>query len=436
MKLNSVKGSNTNESNEIKLFELIMLIYFLIQPLIIKWAINKNLIMYIQIIIIFYYIVNILKLKKIKKATLIITFISLLYLLINVLTNGVQKYLYENFIVYGVGNIIILVFFADFINSKSIEMSEKILKKIITIANLYFFINIPIILLQLNNTYFMMRYHEENTMYSDHITGLIGANGTHKLTFFWVLLIVGNIYNYNKTKNKYLLAYIIAQICFMAVISSYNDNAAFFIIFPIIVSQILLLTKNNSINILKIYKNIFWGILVIIISICIVSSNENLQEFYNARVLTKINQYTNQIFNNDNNIKKEEERISLYKYALENGNGYKIGKGIGSITYGDDRMPRHFGMSEISIKVYEGGLVYIILLIILYTYYSYKVVIDGKKTNYKRKVIVFITLLMDFTLFSTYTQIYRTSELIIFWAMTLCILRMMIRDKQFKYKVI
>lgn len=437
MKLNVDSNSNTNKSNKIKLFELIVLIYFLVQPLILKWATNKDLIMYIQLVIILYYAANILKSKRIKNDTFFIILILIIFLLINIIKNGVQEYLYKNFIVYGVGNVIILVFFADFINSKHHKLVEKILKKIVIIINVYFFINIPIILLQLNNTYFMMRYHEGNIMYEDHITGLIGANGTHKLTLLWVLLTVGNIYYYKKVKNKYLLIYIILQICFMTVISSYNDNTAFFIIFPILVGQILLLSNKNTNNmIIKIYKTLFYGILAIIISICIVSSNENLQEFYNTRVLTKINQYTNKLFSNNSSIEKDEERIALYKYALENGDGYQLGKGIGSVTYGDDRMPRHFGMSEISIKVYEGGLVYIILLIILYTYYSYKLLVDKKNTNYKRKVIIFISLLIDFILLSIYTQIYRTSELIIFLAITLYVLRMMIRDEEFKYKAI
>lgn len=427
MQLKIMSNTQKNRSKEINIFDSIILVYCLLQPLILKWSINKELIKYIQVFIAIYYTVKILKFNKIKKSTLIAIPIITAYILININKNGIQEYFYKNLVVYGIGNITVLVFFANFMGEKHYSLIYKILKKFTFIINLYFVLNIPIILLQLNNTYFMMRYHEGNKMYEDHITGLIGASGTHRLTFFWITLIIANIYYYNKRKSKKLLMYIIVQVCFMAIISSYSDNTAFFIIFPIILIQVLVLTMKR-LNIISILKNMLYPALIILIAMPILLNNEQLKNFYETRVLEKIYQYTNQVDKYNSDIKEDEERIELYKYALEYGEGYNLGKGIGSVAYGDYRMPAHFGMSEISIKTYEGGVIYLILLILLFTYYSYKIILLNNDISYSRRLIIFIVIVIDFVLFSIYTQIFRSSEIIIFWAIDLCILRLMINQ--------
>lgn len=420
-----------NKSEKINRFDLIILVYCLIQPLILRWAINKELIKLVQVFIAFYYLMKILKLNKIKKSTLVLVNIIILYVSINVIKNGIQPYFYENLIVYGIGNITIMAFFLNFMLKKDIKLIQKILEKFIFIINFYFIINVPIMLLQLNNTYFMMRYHESNRMYEDHITGLIGASGTHRLTFFWITLIIANMYYYSKKNNKILLIYMIAQVFFMAVMSSYSDNTAFFIMFPLIIIQSIFITMRRF-NIKVLLKYTSFVILITYIGMPLLMSNEQVKYFYETRVLEKIYQYTGQSNKHSSNIKDNEERIELYQYALEHGDGYELGKGIGSVTYGDYRMPAHFGMSEISIKAYEGGIIYLILLISMYAYYSYKIITSNNNISYKGKLFVFFIVTMNLVLFSIYTQIFMCSELIIFWTISLSILRVMINIKNEK----
>ncbi|WP_434798763.1 hypothetical protein [Terrisporobacter vanillatitrophus] len=411
------------ENSKLNPFELMILLYLLLQPLLLKWAIDKSFIKYIQIILLAYFILRLVKTKQICKSTIIVNAISIILILINLLKFGIGEYYYFNLIICGFGNIMILVFLGNLIKNKRKNIISQIIKIFYVFSNCYFIINIPIILKQLEKTYFMFRFHEMNPMYEDHITGLIGSSGTHRLTFFWISLIVVNIYMYNKIKKKLLLIYMALQVCFMVFISSQNDNTAFFLIFPIIIIQILVLLV-DKINFKLIIKIICSFSIISVITITLFNSNEEIKEFFNNRVLEKIYQYTNNADKHNSNIKNKEERIELFEYALEHGDGYKLGKGIGSVTYSDKSMPIHFGMSEISIKTYEGGLIYLIWLILIYAYYSYKIILYTDNFSDKKKRIIFVILLLDFILFSTYTQIFSTSEILIFWGITLLIFTM------------
>ncbi|MBM7869847.1 hypothetical protein JOC70_001317 [Clostridium pascui] len=92
-----------------------------------------------------------------------------------------------------------------------------------------------------------MRYVQYNPMYKAHITELIGASGTHELTFYWILLALTNLYKHLKSKRIYILILAGMQIIFMFIISIQNDNTAFFVLFPIIIVQyfIKIITKGT-----------------------------------------------------------------------------------------------------------------------------------------------------------------------------------------------
>ena len=98
----------------------------------------------------------------------------------------------------------------------------------------------------------------------------------------------------------------------------------------------------------------------------------------------------------------------MFNYALENGDGYTIGKGIGSISdYGDSKLPPHFGMSNISSLVYQGGVIYLILIItVFYTIY-YRM---SKNKNFKYGILIYIFLIF----LSYYTQPFTESYLTFF----------------------
>ncbi|MGU8853311.1 hypothetical protein ACV3U8_12145 [Clostridium perfringens] len=252
----------------------------------------------------------------------------------------------------------------------------------------------------------MMRYIDNNPMYQDHITGLIGASGTHQLLIFWILLTVVNLFKlYNCNKLRYKLL-IIFEFIFMAFISYKNDNTAFYIVFAVIVLQYMIkdLSKLKFKNICKYSITI---LTIVLLAMTLYNTNKNFEDFYNDRIYSKLVAY--RVIDDETKAYngQGDERIDLYRMALEVGNGYKLGKGIGSIkSYGDLSLDKHFGMSEISLRVYEGGLIYFISLIFIFTYFLYRILFFSKL---KLGIIAFIIVFIDVLILAIYTTVFRIS---------------------------
>lgn len=414
------------KNNVMNLFELIIFWYLILQVLFINWFIPKNLTIYISLIIVVYlfcirYKYNIV----VNKKHLIIIYIVFTMILFNLLIHGVRKYTFTSIIKYSFVNVSIVIFFVYIVNEKRQYIEEHLLKYLCIFLNLYFIFNLPIIFKQMSGTYFLMRNYTNNPMYKDHITGLIGSSGTHILTLFWISLVIINLY-YCK-KNSVLLILTVIELIFMIFISTKNDNTVFIFLLPLIIFQLYLY------NILKFnIKRIIQVILICITSTitinCLINTNEDVKKFYNDRVLVKYEQIMKKQENRSSTQMKDEERIALLKYSLAQGNGYKTGMGIGSVTYGDKSMPAHFGMSEISIKVYEGGIIYFSVLILLYGYYYYKIISNGftKKTS---KRITFYLVILNCLLLAMYTQIFRIVELTILLSLICMLLNMNLKKE-------
>ncbi|MVX64185.1 hypothetical protein GKZ28_10835 [Clostridium chromiireducens] len=264
-----------------------------------------------------------------------------------------------------------------------------------------------------------MRYIENNPMYEDHITGLIGASGTHQLTFYWILLVIINLYKQSEIKSKIIPIITGIEVIFMVTISSQNDNTAFFVLFPIIIGQYFLKDiLDNKKRAKKIIRFILIAIIIVIGGMYIYKTNDNVNKFVNGKVTTKLEQFG--IIKGSNvSVESDEERIGLYKVALEIGNGYGLGCGIGSIqSYGDPSLPMHFGMSEISLRTYEGGIVYLGILILIFTQFLNRILITKKKL---RNIMGFIIIGVNITIMAIYTMIFREAFYDLSLGLILCI---------------
>lgn len=383
------------------LSDKLILYYFLFEILFLRWY-GKSLFKYMHLIIItLIFFKVILRKVKFKVMDIIFCLIYIFVIVINILSNGIQPLLVTNGYMYGVVNIIPVIYIITLVYEKNKTLYKFLMKDLYRILNIYFVINIPILIKQLEGNYFLMRNTESNPGYFDHITGLIGASGTHELTFYWILLVLINLYKYYKTNNKRILIITGAYTLFMFIISSQNDNTAFFIIFPAIMMQYLLINiKNINISVWTIIKYIILIVVIGSLGVYTYKNNENVNEFVDTRVVSKLQQFGIGDRNNTN-VDSDEERIALFKTALESGNGYKLGKGIGSIqSYGDPSLPQHFGMSEISIRTYEGGLIYLITLILFFSYFLNRIT-----SNFS--FMSFFIVVINMTFFAVYTQIFR-----------------------------
>lgn len=396
-----IERESDESVNFIEKFIMYILIFNLLFE---RWMLPIDLSKYIYLVIGCYIAYQyLIRGIKVTKGVTFMTLASVIIISMNIMLHGCNSSFMSSLIMYGIGNSVIIIFFIYMISYKEWYINNFFINKVRKIFNVYFIINIPIILRQLNNTYFLMRFYDNNPMYEDHITGLIGSSGTHRLTLYWIALVVMNISYYMKERKKSTLYLMIFQIIFMVVISAQNDNTCFYLLFPLIVIQVIIYygIKEKASR----FKSII-VLLGIIVSLCyIISSNSEISEFLNTRVKGKVLQLTGNIDQYDNR-KEEEERIELFKYSLSYGNGYTSGMGIGTVKYADPTMPSHFGMSEISIKVYEGGIVYFSYLIILYSYLLFH--------NFSRKnLLVFLLIVINLTILAFYTQVFKCSQLII-----------------------
>lgn len=345
--------------------------------------------------------------KSIKRLNLFITLFYILFVISNVLYHGFFKNTLKSLIF--VNRSFALYLFVFYIVNQNIKLTEKIIYKYLYwILNSYFFINLPIVLIEIiKPIYIPSEFVLSNPITADHMTGLIGINGTHILTFYWLALIFINILVYNNKKNKKLLIVTIFEIALMFFISAFSDNTAFYIFFPIFIFEFIFidLIKIEWKKLVKI-TIITLAIISIIFSVAI--QNQRFRSFFTSRVVLKLNQYINP-FNN----KSGDERLELFRYALDNGNGRTFGKGIGSIElYGDERLPDHFGMNEISIRTYEGGVIYLILLLIITTLIIKDIIC--LKCNDKKSILVYTIIIFNLSLLAIYTEIFSDQYKIIF----------------------
>lgn len=392
-------------NNKLYFLDKLILMYFIFQILFLRWFNGKSYFNYISIILIFIIIMR--KKNNFKIIILDIVFCSIYIFTItmNLTANGIKPLIINNLYTEGIANLIAIIYIITLSYKNKQGLKYFILKDLFLILNIYFIINVPIIIKQLDNTYFLMRNIDTNPLYIDHITGLIGASGTHEMTFYWIVLVLINLYKYSQTKNKIIPILTSTYVIFMFIISSQNDNTAFFILFPMVIGQYFIKDIVNKKNIIiKIVKAALAIVVIGSIGVYIYDNNEKLNTFVNNRVLSKIEQFglaNRNVTSSDS----DEERIALFKTALEVGNGYKLGTGIGSIqSYGDPHLPAHFGMSEISLRTYEGGIIYLAILILIFSHFLNGIFTIKIK---KYRIISFIIISCNVTFMSIYTQIFR-----------------------------
>lgn len=373
--------------------------------LILKWYNNSSLIKYLGLFSLIFILVNIKK-REIKKNVIFATLIFIIYLSINLFFTSQHTYFIDEVLKFIAPQIGILVFLDSYSKSKDDNLKKTILKTTFTIGNIYMVINSIIMIKQLNYSYYMMRNFEGNTFYADHITGLLGASGTHRLCLFYLVIIFVNFY-FLKSENKFqkILAYImlIFTLAFSLYFSTLNDNRAYYFLLmiflvPIIYKSLIEMYYSKK----KLFKIVLGALIIGLITFATYNYNSTFKEFIDVEIIEKVYARTNR--NMKSSTSKSEERIELLNYALENGNGYSIGKGIGAVQIiSDPSMPRHFGISEITSRVYNGGLIYFFLL--LYLFYVLICSMTGI-TRKSLKVFIFFSLLI----LAAYQQIFSICE--------------------------
>ena len=113
----------------------------------------------------------------------------------------------------------------------------RLLKKHFFVFNGFYIINLFIVILQLQNTGFLIKtaWLESNPFYTDQCAGLFGKSGTHSLALFSVFMLIYNLQISEEIENlklKYgLIVYTYLSMLCSMYLSTKNENAAIFILY-------------------------------------------------------------------------------------------------------------------------------------------------------------------------------------------------------------
>lgn len=340
--------------------------------------------------------------NSITPRVILATLFLVIAMLVNILLTGQTVNLFGNLIQIAHGFSALFYFCLVIYIDKDYLFS--FLVTIRPLLNIYVLINMVIMFLQLNETYFLINAATiTNPLYLDHIAGLLGQNGTHRVTCLCLMVVMLN-FSTLKTpisrRNRLLtLIFIFTVLAGYSYLSTQNDNVTFLFIVPAMIAMFILF--NYRFNVLAVIGAIVL-VFVIVLLVTLTIQFMDLTHLVN-RFDSIYQSYSNQ------SSSYSENRIRILNILLEDWNGWTIGSGIGGLAYFDD--PRvdalHYGMNSIQSVIGMGGVFLYGIFILLY---SYCVLISNNRIH--EKACTLSTVLV-FILFSYYTMIFSGSAYIV-----------------------
>lgn len=381
--------------------------------LFLKWISNSDILYYTNVLCtILILLINFSNIKF-KRSYINLLFIFLIYAIINLLITPNHTYFISYFVKQTIIPFLSVILTISLISDEE-QMKKKILTPSFILFNLYYIINFLIILKQIENPSFMLRNYTANNFYKDHIDGLLGANGTHRLAYFQLFCLYLNIMFFDsknkmfRLMSKIMFIFVLITSCYASV---FNDNRMYFFLVVIYLIPFInfgRLFKKKDTKRLVNGKHIMKAIMVIIAAFLLFFLAFNISEKFNDFVKTQIyEEYILKTYNkvtgsiNDENSGKEE-RVELLRYAINEGK--MTGKGIGVVTPGNsDIVIKHFGLNEMNIRIYSGGIIFAIIILIIYT----KTYSEAfKNVTSIRKIFIKLYLLVTIILSSIYFQTF------------------------------
>ena len=276
------------------------------------------------------------------------------------------------------------------------KLINECFENIRPVLNVYYFINFIVILFQRDGTYFLMPVDRiENIYYQDHLAGLLGIEGTHRLALFTVFIVLLNVrylmINVRNHKVKYgIVIYTIFIIITAFYTSALNDNNMLFLLLPLIILAFYMFTPGSSRG--KIFNSMLI-VFVIFAVLYFVSSSSYIADILGSRIGSVLNNVLETIGGSQT----ADERMIYLVYVFSQLNGWLLGSGFGTLQMRQDPgivalgyQYRNWGMSDISPFIAMGGLIFYIGILLFYS----NVLFSNKLENRERRYsLVFMFIL-------------------------------------------
>jgi hypothetical protein len=299
----------------------------------------------------------------------------------------IGAYLFVHYVFIG-GNIALLIqnggmigmricicyYFVTLISRKQ-EFVVHLMENLCVIFNLYAMLNIPVIMLQLMGHYELAArgMNLSSFMWEDMVSGLFGLYGTPYMATYFSFLIVYNYELLSKEHNirihrSLLKLFNICLLIFICIVSLYNDNKGFYIIFLsfiLVYYLIKIIAKNEKRNILikllNIIKNIVPIVSILLVALFIAYKYTPFKKTVDMIERIIVNATSDRI------IAGSSERIAMVLYALKNPEIRWLGAGLGK--YGMKQSGAlgflHFGQSDLGAFWCLGGTLLVICIFVI-----------------------------------------------------------------------
>ena len=365
---------NLAKINSLKDIDKYLIYFMFLEMLFLRWILigQDKIILYLCIILVLRMIFH-RNAMVILKNKLYLLLLLIGYILLNSFSRS--GFTNDKFLVnlnYLIPPLIVIVYFG-YIIAQRLSLVETCFLKLRVPLNIYYIINFFVILEQRGETYFLMPVDRIRHMYyPDHMAGLLGIDGTHRLALVTVFVILVNMYytiskKCSRQKQVLTIIYIIITIITAFYTSALNDNNMVYLLIPIFIFLFYMLDKNNTRN--KWFK-VFAALLFSCITLYIVANSSLLTETLGSRIGSVIKN----IFTIFNSSEIKEERAIYVLYSLVQLNGWFIGQGFGTVQIRLDPSItalgydyRNWGMSDIASLIAIGGLIFYIAIVLIYS---------------------------------------------------------------------
>ncbi len=406
----SEKNLSVLKNNNADIIDYAILTILLLHVMIIRWLSLSG-----TFNIIIDFLIFITLFKKIpyfiKQKSFIVLLILFLYFLFNFVQCGGQfNILIKN--IYNMLTPILIIFYMTHTLFYKKHIVQTYFRKLLMPCNLYMVINIPVLILQLNGHYYLSGLSDSvNSMKQDLICGLFGYNGIPMMTLFFCFLITYN-WNYFEThnvkNNKLFVIYNFSLIIFMSIISLFNDNKAFFVLFLFFIIMYLFVSRSDRIlyalrkdNLPNLISKYYIHIMVILVVAFLIYQftgvGDSIQKMISDIILG---------LTKGNLAQGSNERFGMISLMLNNPDHLRLGYGIAKYAWTQPNALGfvHFGISDFGTFFCLGGLLYIILYI--------SVIYFCIRKQFSKKLVQ-IVLIAFILILSIYTQIFTITSLIV-----------------------
>lgn len=283
----------------------------------------------------------------------------------------------------------------------------KFMHKLCNPLNIYMWINILVMLVQMQGNYFMVGFSDwNNTAYWDLISGLFGYSTTHVVCMFSSFVIVYDLVSIRLLKGNsrfYMKCNLILLVVVLFWISIINDNVAFFMVAPVTLFYWIIFS-NNMRRVSRLQK-VLMGLLLIscitgVMLVLFPSINTYLYDsvFYKVAGSFQVAKEGTSVSHGS------MERFAQIVYGMQYLDGWKLGIGLNkSGLFSDGFLGfAHFGNASAGGMVCLAGIWSWVSISLAYG----ECVYDLLKINNRKRKRIFVASVWFIVLISIYTTLF------------------------------